>query len=75
MPDPQTSFGAQPVSQALSDISQEDMEKAVLNAIHDVARKQLERRLMANTFEEKQEAGLRAALHRLRQTADLEVQS
>eukprot|EP00873_Tetraselmis_striata_P030360 jgi/Tetstr1/450624/TSEL_037660.t1 len=48
------------------------MEKAVLNAIHDVARKQLERRLMANTFEEKQEAGLRAALHRLRQTADLE---
>ena len=63
------------MSGALSDISQEDMEKAVLNAIHDVARKQLERRLFANTSEEKQEAGLRAALHRLRQTADLEVQS
>ncbi|WMT90124.1 hypothetical protein [Pelagibacterium sp. H642] len=58
----------------LRDISQEEMEKAVLNAIFDARRRQDEHRLRPNTFAEKQEAGLRAALQRLRATAELEVQ-
>ena len=58
----------------LLDITQQEMEKAVLNAIFDARRRQDEHRLRPNTFAEKQEAGLRAALHRLRETAEFEVQ-